>query len=327
MKICRLLSAVAVVAAFALQGVAVHAAELKCASLAPVGSTYASKFTEFAKAVETASKGQIKVRLYNGGVMGDENDMVKKLRIGLLDCAGFTGMGLGFIDPAVRVMELPFLFSNYSQVDKAFSAVGPALKQRLAAKGFELLGWAHPGFVKLYSKAKIASKKDMQGRKVWVWSGDPIAEGMTKSLGLNPVPLGLPDVLTSLQTGMIDTVYAPELAAIALQWYTKTKFITDVNLSHSMGGLVITKKGMGKLSPQQQQILRTQGAQIMDSLTRSTRTENDKSLQAMISAGLKKVPVGPEDMAVLKQSGAAVEKLLTGKMFPAPLLSQVKAAR
>ncbi len=312
---------------FSLSASVAQAVELKCASLAPVGSTYANNFTQFKKAIESASGGSIKIQLYNGGVMGDEKDMYKKLQIGQLDCAGFTGMGLGYIDPAVRVMELPFLFQNYGQVDNAFNKVGPQLKQRLGSKGFELIGWAHPGFVKIYSKAKIANKKDMAGKKVWVWSGDRIAEGMTKSLGLNAVPLGLPDVLTSLQTGMLDTVYAPELAAIALQWYTKTKFITDLNLSHSMGGLVISNKGMAKLNAQQKQLVRTKGAETMRNLTTQTRSENTKSLQAMLSAGMKKVEVSPAEVTELHQSGAQVATQLSGSMYPAALLSQVKAAR
>jgi TRAP-type C4-dicarboxylate transport system substrate-binding protein len=323
----RLILSFAFIVTFSFVVTAAHAVELKCASLAPVGSTYANMFTEFAKAITSGTGGQVKISLYNGGVMGDEKDMYKKLQIGQLDCAGFTGMGLGFIDPAVRIMELPFLFTTYSQVDKAFNAVGPSLKQRIAGKGFELIGWAHPGFVKIYSKGKIASKKDMTGKKIWIWSGDRIAEAMTKSLGLNAVPLGLPDVLTSLQTGMIDTVYAPELAAIALQWYTKTKFITDLNLTHSMGGLVITKRGMNKLNASQKQVMRTKGAEIMQRLTTQTRAENDKSLQAMLSAGMKKVPVDAKELVVLQQSGATIETQLSGSMFPASLLSQVKAAR
>lgn len=327
MNMRRWLYAITVVIATSLSASVVQAVEIKCASLAPVGSTYANKFTEFKKAVEAGTGGAVKVQLYNGGVMGDELAVQKKLQIGQLDCAGVTGMGLGYIDPAVRVMELPFLFSNYSQVDNAFRAVGPQLKQRIAAKGFELIGWAHPGFVKIYSKKKIGSKKDMAGRKIWVWSGDIIAEGMTKNLGLNAVPLGLPDVLTSLQTGMIDTVYAPELAAIALQWYTKTKYITDVNMSHSMGGLVFTKRGMAKLTPKQRQVVRSKGAQIMQSLTQSTRSENSKSLQAMQSAGMKKVPVNEAELVELRQSGEQIANQLAGSMYPAALLSQVKAAR
>lgn len=223
-----------------------HAVELKCASLAPAGSTYARFFKEFANEVTKATGGSLSFNIYDGGVMGDEKDMVKKMQIGQLHCAGLTGMGLGMIEPAVRVMEAPFLFSDYTQVDNAFNAVGPTLKGFLAKKGFELLGWANPGFVKIYSKGKIANQKDMQGKKIWIWSGDRIAESMTKNLGLNAVPLGLPDVLTSLQTGMIDTVYAPELAAIALQWHTKTKFITDINLTHSMGGPGDHQKGPGQ---------------------------------------------------------------------------------
>lgn len=326
MNIRHLLYSITLIFTFFLSASTVQAVELKCASLAPVGSSYANRFTEFADGVTKGTGNAVKITLYNGGVMGDEKDMVKKLRIGQLDCAGFTGVGLGLINPAVRVMEVPFLFSDYTAVDKAFSAVDQALKQLIKKKGFELLGWAHPGFVKLYSKDKIASKKDMGGKKVWIWAGDPIAESMTKNLGLNAVPLSLPDVLTSLQTGMIDTVYAPELAAVALQWYTKTKYISDINLVHSMGGLVITNKALKKLNASQQKVMRNTANGIMDQLTIQTRSENEKSLKAMLSSGLKLVPVAPDQIAELKKSGEEVEKELTGSMFPANLLNQVKSA-
>lgn len=259
--------------------------------------------------------------------MGDEKDVVKKMQINQIQCAGLTGMGLGAIQPALRVMELPMLFDNYQQVDNAFTTMDSQFRQMLDQKGYVLLGWANPGFVYLYSKKSIANQADMQGTKVWVWAGDKIGEAMTGALGLNAVPLPITDVLTSLQTGMIDTVYAPGLAAIALQWYTRVKFYTDAPLVHSMGALIIKKSAFNALSPANQKILKDKAAQYMKQLTAQTRTENQQSLQAMEASGIKKVPVAAADVQQMKLTSQQVWTELVGVMYPESLLVQVKAAR
>lgn len=305
----------------------VQAAEIKCATLAPKGSTWDKIMTQMNNDIQASTGGAVKFSIYAGGVMGDEKDVVKKMQINQIQCAGLTGMGLGAIQPALRVMELPMLFDNYQQVDKAFSAMDASFRNMLDQKGYVLLGWANPGFVYLYSRKAIANQGDMKGTKVWVWSGDKIGEAMTRALGLNAVPLSITDVLTSLQTGMIDTVYAPGLAAVALQWYTRVKYYTNFPLVHSMGALIIKKSAFNQLSAPNKKILKDKAAQYMSQLTTQTRTENQQSLQAMQASGIKKIDVADADAQQLKLTSEQVWNELTGVMYPANVLVQVKAAR
>ena len=153
-----------------------------------------------------------------------------------------------------------------------------------------------------------------------------MAEAMKRALGFNGIPLSLPDVLTSLQTGMIDTVYAPGLACLALQWYTKTKYMTDINLGHSMGAVIIRNDALSKMSGAHQQIVKSLGREYMRKLTTQTRGENEEAITAMKSSGIKIVTLTPENYQELYDASQKVVGELAGTLFPKALLDKVKGA-
>jgi len=202
------------------------AKDFKVAILAPEGTTWHKTIVAWGDELNKKTSGRIKLKLYAGGVLGDEKDVIRKMRIGQVHAAGFTGLGLGLINPNVRVLELPMLVSNYKEADALASALQPKLEKGFGKKGFALLGWVETGFINIFSTNKpIRSIKDMERLKMWAWEGDQLVEEMYKVFKIVPTPLPLTDVLTSLQTNLLNAVYAPPLATIALQWFTQTKYI------------------------------------------------------------------------------------------------------
>ena len=235
----------------------VSAKEIKMAILAPEGTTWHKTIIAWGNELNKKTAGRIKIKLYAGGVLGDEKDVIRKMRIGQIHAAGFTGLGLGLINPNVRVLELPMLASNYEEADALAKALQPKLEKGFGKKGFVLLGWVETGFVNIFSTNKpIRSVKDMERLKMWAWEGDQLVEEMYKVFKIVPTPLPLTDVLTSLQTNLLNAVYAPPLAAIALQWFTQTKYMSDLKLADSTGGILITKKALAGLSPADQATLK-----------------------------------------------------------------------
>src|SRR4030095_748104 len=161
----------------------------------------------------------------------------------------------------------------------------------------------------------IKSKADMSGTKWWAWEGDPLVKAMYDSLGIVPIPLALPDVLTSLQTNLIDAVYGPPLGVIALQWFTKTKYMTDLNLANSTGAMIISKVEFSKLAPDLQALLKSTAEKYSNKLIQSIRQDNARSVETLKKNGIQVVAVAPADQAELEKAALDVRPKLVGKLY------------
>lgn len=301
------------------------ATELKFATLAPKGSSLYKGLQKVSDQIAKDTQGRVKLNIFAGGVAGDEKDVVRKIRYGQLHGAALTGVGLGLIDPQVRVLELPFLFKDQATVDKAYVELRPYFKSAFASKGFQLLGWAEVGFVNIFSNKPIKSISDLKGMKMWMWEGDPLAKAMYDAMGVTPVPLAITDVLTSLQTNLIDGAYAPPLGAIAFQWHTKTKYVTDVNLVNGTGGLVVSNQAWDKISAADRKTIESIITQASTQLTADTRRENAESKSILGSAGLKIITPAAKDIEEMQVIGLKVQKSLVGQLYSQDLLNKVLA--
>lgn len=296
---------------------------IKIATLAPEGTTLFKGLLAMKNDVLAKTGGKVDFQIYAGGVAGDEKDVVRKMRIGQLQGGAMTGVGLGMIEPEIRVFETPFLFQNYQQADIVYTQMRGYFENKFKEKGFQLLGWTEVGFVKLFSNKPITKKADLAGMKMWMWEGDPLAQAMYESLKVVPVPLAITDVLTSLQTGLIDGCYAPELAAIAFQWHTKVKYMTDLNLIDGTGGIIVASAEWAKLSPQEQQIVKGVISDQAQKLTVQTRLDNAQSKQVLQAAGIQIVQLTPEALTELQGISQEVTGKLVGKLYPQTLLDRI----
>lgn len=303
-----------------------QAKEIKLATLAPAGSSWDKIVSAMNDELKQKTNGQVQLKVYAGGVQGDEKAVVQKMRSGQLNAGGLTGFGLGMIAPAVRVLEVPFLFKNSADIDAKTASVTPKLEEALNAGNpkVELLGWAEAGFVYILSNKPIVKLADMKGIKMWMWEGDPMAEALYNALGVVPIQLSIADVLTSLQTNMIEAVYAPPMAAVALQWASKVKYITDLPIVNSIGALVVNKSDFSKLTPDQQKLLKEVGKKYCRQIVEQTRKDNEAALASMQTLGLKKVTVTDADRQDLMKVAGGVGKSLVGKLYSQDLLAAVQ---
>ncbi|MBN2527808.1 MAG: TRAP transporter substrate-binding protein DctP [Deltaproteobacteria bacterium] len=299
---------------------------LKIATLAPDGTTWMNVMKELAKEVSSKTSGKVQLKFYSGGVMGDEGDVIRKMRFGQLHGGGFTGRGLGEILPEERVVELPFLFANYNEVDCVQKKLYGHLSQAFAKKGFILLGWAEAGFVYVFSNRPIRKAADLKGVKMWMWEGDPLAKALFKANGIVPVPLDLPNVLTSMQTGLIDAVYSTPYAMVAFQWHTRVKYMVKTKLTYASGAILISKKEYDKLSSDEKQALQNAGATYTKKLNRLTRKENDDAINVLKKSGIQLVDL-KEDVQTIKQKSTSIYTKLAGQLYSKELLDKVMGYR
>ncbi|TET84250.1 MAG: ABC transporter substrate-binding protein [Desulfobacteraceae bacterium] len=297
---------------------------IKFATVVPEGSTWMKHMRALDKELREKSDGRLGFRFYAGGIAGDEVDVLKKMRIGQIHCAAFSGVGFGQILPMVRVLDLPFLFRNDKEIDLVHGEMRPFFTNEFRRKGFELLAWGEVGNVHLFSREPIQRVKDLSGLKVWTWSGDPIAKQTFSNMGVNPIPLSITDVTTALNTGMIDTIYAPPLGALALQWHRSMKYMTALPLTHSTGAVLITSKYFKKLPENLADLLTTNFEKAMRSLTLALRSQNKEAIKLIINSGLTIVPVpSGQDLDEFYNIHDRVAENLTGTIYPKEVLNRV----
>jgi TRAP-type C4-dicarboxylate transport system substrate-binding protein len=300
--------------------------ELKFATLAPDGTTWVKLLQEWADKVKTESQGRLVFKIYPGGVQGDEPDVLKKIRFGQLHGGAFTGYGIGHIYSPARILELPFLYNDINEIDYVRERLQPELDQGYRDNGFELLGWMEVGYVYFFSKRPIAKFDDLKQCRIWYWQGDPLGKAFFDASGLAPVPLSIIDVYTSLSTGMIDTVYAPPLGAIALQWFAKTRYITNVPMANGIGSLVVSSKFFEDLPQDLQTLLKRTGAETGAKLVAANRRDNEESLRLLVERGMVLVE-GDDDLKsdrIRAMSDQAARTLMDNGYLPEETVNRVQ---
>jgi TRAP-type transport system periplasmic protein len=300
---------------------------IKIATLAPEGSTWITVMKDFDQAVRRESGNRIGFRIYAGGVQGDEKDYIRKIKLGQLQAAGVTGNGLTTVSPSLRLLDSPFLFRSYEEADYIHQQFDREFNSAFEQNGFVNLGWTEVGFVYVMTMDPVRSPEDMKNVKMWMWEGDPIAEAAFTALDIHPIPLSITDVMTSLQTRMINGVYTSPYAAVALQWFSRVKNMLDVPLADASGSVVISKKTFDALPRDLQEILLRNGQKYMRHLTDLNRQDNEKAILTLRKNGISiNEPPSPQALASYEEIGRKARASMAGKIFSKELLARVEAA-
>ena len=283
---------------------------IKIATLAPEGSPWIRTLNVINDDISEKTDNQIRFKIYPGGILGDERDMLRKVYIGQIQGAVLTSSGLSSIFNEMDVFQIPFLFEKYQEVDYVIEKMDAFFKKGFEDKGYIMLGWSEGGFVHLLSTIPVDTLEKLKKAKVWTWPGSPMTKAIFEEAQVSGIPLSVPDVLVALQTGLVDVVYAPPGGAIAMQWFTKTKYCTQVPLIYLVGGLVLKKSAFSKLSPDHQNALRDSFNQHMSQLKHVIRKENQEALQVMAKHGVKILTPTPDQIDKFKAlSNKAMDRL------------------
>jgi TRAP-type C4-dicarboxylate transport system substrate-binding protein len=299
---------------------------IKFATIAPEKTTWYNVMKEYDAAVRKESGGRIGFQIYSGGVLGDEKAVLRKIRAGQLHAGGFTGVAMGEIAPRVRVLDTPFLFRNSDEVDYLYRKFEKEFDQAFQQGGFVLLGRAEVGFVHVFTNAPVNKPDDLKRIKLWTWEGDPVAEAAFRALGISPIPVAFPDVLTSLQTGLIDAFYTPPYAAIQLQWHTRAKYMIETPISNASGAVLIAKSYFEKLPADLQEILLRNGKQYLSKITQLAREDNRKAIEQIRKAGLTIQKVDEKYLPVYIEAGQRARRMLIGRLYTEEFLTSVEQA-
>lgn len=287
----------------------------KIASLAPEGSVWVDSFKEFAAEVAEKTGGEVGFRIYPGGIMGDDRAMYRKMRVGQLHGGGFTMAGIAEFVPDFRVMAIPFLFHSYEEVDEVSSRLQPLFKKRFEEKGLHMVAMTEVGFIYTFSNQPRVTIADLQQAKTWAPSDEPLTASFLKYLQISPITLSIPDVLSSLQTGLIDTAFNSLYGSIVLQWFTKAPYVTDAPYGYAYGVLAMSAKAVAKLTDEQLRIIHESAQDHFGELITKTRQSNAESREVLVSQGVQFVSTTPEILATLEKHRDSTIAEVTGKAF------------
>jgi TRAP-type C4-dicarboxylate transport system substrate-binding protein len=284
-------------AAALVLGMAAHAADIKIATVAPDASRWMQQMRAGAAEVQARTSGRVAIKFYPGGVMGSDAQVLRKVRIGQLQGGAFTAGGLGERYATLNLYGTPLLFHSLEEVDVVRAALDPELAAGLERAGFVTFGLIEGGFANLLAKEPVRTVEDMRRKKVWVPEGDAISFLAMEAMGLSPAVLPLTDVLTGLQTGLIDIAFAPPTVALVMQWHTKVKYITDIPVSYSMGIFAIDKNVFAGLTPEDQSTVREVMTRYIGALDREAREDNRQAAEVLAKTGIQTVTVNAADLA------------------------------
>ncbi len=298
---------------------------LKIGTLAPEGSIWVKTFREINRELAQKTGDQVSVRVFPGGVLGDEEDMLRKIKVGQIQGGFFSGGGLGIIFKDIKILIIPSLFENYREVDAVMAKMAPHFEKGIQDNGFKIMGWAESGFIYLFSKFPIRSAADLRKGKVWIWEDTAIGRAVFKELGINGIPLGIPDVLVSLQTGIIDTVYASPAAAISMQWFTRVAYMTDVPLSYAVGAVVLQKAAYEKIPPSLRETVDDIFRRHLALLKENVRKEDLKAIDLLTRQGIKRVTPHEKEVKEMQALSLKGVENLGEDIFSKKTLTEVKA--
>ena len=297
---------------------------IKLATVVPEGSIWDKNLKQMADDWKQATGGRITVTLYGGGSQGDEPTVLRKMRLGSLQAASFTAVGLGTIDAAFNVFDIPFFFDSYDELNYVTDKLTPAIRKKVEPKGFELLNWGHGGWTQVFTKRPVQTVDDLKKIKLWTSAGNDRMVQWFKANGFEPRAMAMTDIMTGLTTGMIDGLPTPPLAAMFFQWYKQTPYMLDIGLAPIVGATVVTAKTWKAIPEADKPKLLAAAAAVEQRLRVDVPKQDQSSIETMVKQGLTVTKAtGPEWRTELD----SLAKTMRGEMVPADIFDLASKAR
>jgi TRAP-type C4-dicarboxylate transport system substrate-binding protein len=311
----------------ALAGAAVSAQTtraIKLATVVPEGSVWDRNLEQMAEEWKQATGGRVTVTVFGGASQGDESTVLRKMRLDALQAASFTAVGLGSIDPAFNVFDVPFFFASYDELNYVTAKLTPVIAERLDAKGFVLLNWGHGGWTQLFTKRPVRTLAELKTIKLFTSAGNDRMVQWFKANGFQPRAMALTDIMAGLTTGMIEGLPTPALAAQLFQWYRQTPYMLDIGLAPVIGASIITKKAWNGIPAADRPRLLESARRVEERLRVEVPKQDHAAVAELTKRGLT---VTKADGAEWRTQADALARTMRGEMVPPDIFDLATRAR
>ncbi len=306
---------------------AAGATVIKMATLAPEGSSWYKVLQTMGEGWKKATNGAVTLRIYPGGVAGDEDAVIRKMRVGQLQAAAVTGIGLSYLDRSFYALHIPMMYASDEEFDYVRDRLAPVLERRLEEKGMILLNWGDAGWVHFFAKKPFTRPAEVKAMKLFVWAGDTNLIQLYKETGFNPVPLSAIDILPGLQTGLINSFDTTPLAALAFQWFGLAPHMADLRWVPLTGATIIDKKTWLAIPENLRSKILDASREAGKNLRGEIRRLNDEAVKVMVKNGLKVSHVPPDAQAEWRKIVEDVYPRIRGKIIPADMFDAARKYR
>ena len=299
--------------------------QIKIATLAPQNSEWAEKFQKGSIEIQERTENRVKLKFYWGGAQGNAKKILQKIKIRQLHGGTFSPTDFQEVYPDLNIYGLPFLFKDYDEVNYVRNRVDNQLEQGFKKLGFNTYGFAGGGFAYILSNEPIREYEDLKNKKIWLPQGDLISYEAMRSLNLLPVPLPMTDVLTGLQTGLIDIVAIPPVVALALQWHTKVSYITRVPVLYAMGFLAIDSKIINRINTDDQKVLNEVINRIYSEVDSNSQQDSENAYEALSKIGIQEIQFdGDEYQKLTDLLEEPTKKMANDGFYSLKLFNEIK---
>lgn len=317
---------ISVLAVAFLSSGALQAQRIKLATLAPEGTSYYEALRDMADRWREISNGSVDVRIFAGGIAGDEGDIVRKMRIGQLQAAAITGGGIGDITPAIRALQMPMMFVDYEELDYVRDRVRSKIESAIDARGFKVLGWGDAGWIYFFSQSPVVHPDDMKPMKLFTWTGNTTFLEAWKDLGYQPVPMNATDIHLGLASNLINVIAVPPIGALSFQWFGLANHMTDLKFAPLVGAIVVTQETW-RLLPAQLRPAMEAAAQETSARLQGARDLNDRAIRVMQEHGLVVHQVPEKIRKIWEERARHAWPRLLGSTIPADLVAEIETLR
>jgi TRAP-type C4-dicarboxylate transport system substrate-binding protein len=302
-----------------------EAVTFRIASLAPAGSSWMKVLNAWKTTLEDETEGRLKLRFYPGGSQGDERDFVRKMRVGQLDGGVVTMTGMSMLVRPMVILVLPGFLDTYEKLDRVRLKMADQFEKMFTDEGFMMVAWGDAGKTRLFSQQKIERPSDIKSMRPWMWKDDLVFIEFYDVIGANGVRLGVPEVYPGLQTKMVDVVTSSALTAVALQWYTRVKYMTGHNSAIIAGGMVMRKEKIDSLPPDLRDAFLQSTKRVETLLNKTIRRDDQKAYEVVLKKGIIATDTS-KYQAEWDAAAKEVRDRMTGRVFSKELLQAVAAA-
>ena len=319
---------IGIIAALSLLATAATAATaktvIKLGSFAPPGSVYHDILLDMQREWSEISDGTIELRLYAGGISGDESDMVRKMRIGQLHAATLTSGGLPDIDPVFRVFQVPMMFENMEEFDHVMREIGPTLDGSLLKQGFRALGWADAGWLHFFSRHPVRLPDDLRPQRIFAFIGADRLTEAWRDAGFLPRELSATDIHTALQSKMLDAIPAPPLIALSNQWFAQVPHMNTLRWAPLIASIVISERTWQSLPANLRPKLIEAADRATDRMRSDIRRDSVEAIRVMQGYGLTIQKVTPDEIQIWRNDVRKFFRPLIGSYIDAGLVHQIE---
>jgi len=297
---------------------------IRIATLAPKAVGWSKHIREIMiPVIRRETNHEVRLKFYWNGQMGEEEDYLQLIKSGEIDGAAFSAHGTVLACPEMTVLELPFLFQNYDEVD--YIRKNMLHKFDLIAKknGYKLIFWTDQDFDQIYStKYPLSRLGDFQ-KSTFVSCFGSLEKAVLESFGVNPIVRTIKQGATDIRNDKMNAFIGPALWVVGSQIYPKVKYINPMKIRYSPSTSLIALKVWNRIPIEYRKKIQVVRDNEMLHFCKKNRQDSLRAYEAMVKYGAKISTMRADDFQMIQDRCRSLWYRLAGKLYDEQTLENI----